>query len=80
MLCEFELSRLQMYKKYGTSDGDDKILRDMQKFETNEFDLCGLHCISFSNVFFISIEGCTEGGNDYKHGDVWTCSDGCNTW
>ena len=45
MLCEFELSRLQMYKKYGTSDGDDKILRDMQKFETNEFDLCGLHCI-----------------------------------
>ena len=35
-----------MYRKYGALDGDNKILRDMQKFETTEFDLCGLHCIT----------------------------------
>ena len=46
MLCELELARLLMYRNYGALDGDNKILRDMQKFETSEFDLFGLHSTS----------------------------------
>jgi hypothetical protein len=26
-----------------------------------------------------SKKGCREGGNKYKNGESWTCSDGCNT-
>ena len=41
--------------------------------------VCMCACV-FYDVFVTSTEGCTEGGNEYEDGDVWTCSDGCNTW
>ena len=44
MLSEVEICDQQCMGRDIGSERDYKIIRHKQKFETTEFDLCGLHC------------------------------------
>jgi hypothetical protein len=49
VLSEVEICDQQCMGRDIGSERDYKIIRHKQKFETTEFDLCGLHC-SFINL------------------------------